>query len=91
MYVAIIASPLIAVGIYSAIALSMAGVVFNPIVAAGIFIGMSFLSAVCFAIVKISEKVSEEKAKNSDTGTLTALGNVLAPECLKSDNFLKQS
>ncbi|XGA07889.1 MAG: hypothetical protein U0X86_000002 [Wolbachia endosymbiont of Xenopsylla cheopis] len=51
-----IISPFITTGIYAAIALSAGIIEFNPIIAAGIFIGVAALSAICFATVKVCEK-----------------------------------
>ncbi|WP_339045254.1 hypothetical protein [Candidatus Mesenet endosymbiont of Agriotes lineatus] len=83
IYTTMTVSPFIAVGIYAAVALSMAGVVFNPVVAAGIFISVAALAAICFAIVKICEKVSEEKGKNSGVSSCIVSNGGVVPGCLK--------
>ncbi|GHM58523.1 MAG: hypothetical protein sL5_10580 [Candidatus Mesenet longicola] len=82
-----IASPFIVIWIYAAIALSTDIIEFNPIIAAGIFIGIVALSSTCFAIMKICEEVSRAKAKDPDVSTSTAIKNVLTPECLKGNKI----
>ncbi len=66
MYGVMIASPFIAVGIY---ALVVGAAVFNPVVAAGIFVGAVVTAAILFGAVKIYEK----KAENPDMEVGTAV------------------
>ncbi|XGA08175.1 MAG: hypothetical protein U0X86_000359 [Wolbachia endosymbiont of Xenopsylla cheopis] len=89
MICAAITSSFIAVGLYTAVALSNSE--FNPVAAAAVFVGIVVLSAICFATVKVCEKVSEEKDNNPNIGTLTALKNILTSECCKSKNVLIES
>ncbi|WP_339046164.1 hypothetical protein [Candidatus Mesenet endosymbiont of Agriotes lineatus] len=56
---------------------------FNPVAAAGIFIGVAVATIICFTIIKISEKVSREKDNNPNISTLTALKNMPVSECCK--------
>ncbi|WP_265016526.1 MULTISPECIES: DEAD/DEAH box helicase family protein [unclassified Wolbachia] len=66
MYGVMIASPFIAVGIY---ALVVGAAVFDPVVAAGIFVGAVVTAAILFGAVKIYEK----KAENPDMEVGTAV------------------
>ncbi|WP_339047973.1 ankyrin repeat domain-containing protein [Candidatus Mesenet endosymbiont of Phosphuga atrata] len=84
VYATMIISPFIAVGIYTAVALSAGIVKFNPIVAAGIFVGVIALSAICFATAKACGKVSEEKSENSGVRSYIASNNGIFSECFKS-------
>lgn len=77
-----IASPFLAVGIYTAVVLG-SGLAFNPVIAAGI-IGIALAAIALFGIIKVCEKVSREKQENPDTRTWHALKEVLTPECLNS-------
>ncbi|GHM58136.1 MAG: hypothetical protein sL5_10040 [Candidatus Mesenet longicola] len=80
IYATMTISPFIAVGIDAEVTLLAEIVEFNPIIAAGIFIGMSVLSAVCFAIVKINE----EKGENSSINSYITLESKFIPEYVKS-------
>ncbi|WP_339046939.1 ankyrin repeat domain-containing protein [Candidatus Mesenet endosymbiont of Phosphuga atrata] len=84
MYATMIASPFIAVGIYAAVALSAGIVEFNPIIAAGIFVGVATLAVMCFVIAKVCEKVSKEKDNDPNISTCTAFKNALTLECFRS-------
>ncbi|WP_339046910.1 hypothetical protein [Candidatus Mesenet endosymbiont of Phosphuga atrata] len=79
VYATMIASPFIAVGIYAAVALSVGVTEFNPIIAAGIFIGVAALAVMCFVIAKVCEK-----GKDPNTNLSTALKNALTLECFRS-------
>ncbi|WP_339045318.1 hypothetical protein [Candidatus Mesenet endosymbiont of Agriotes lineatus] len=84
MYATMIASPFIAVGVYTAVALSAGIVSFNHIIAAGIFVDVATLAVMYFLIAKVCKKVNEEKGKDKNISTCTALKNVFTPECFKS-------
>jgi hypothetical protein len=62
-YAATTVSPFIAAAVYTAVALSIGTAVFNPIIAAAIFIGIAALEAIYFVIVKVCEKVNEKKVQ----------------------------
>ncbi|XGA07891.1 MAG: hypothetical protein U0X86_001390 [Wolbachia endosymbiont of Xenopsylla cheopis] len=88
VYATMIISPFITTGIYAAIALSAGIIEFNPIIAAGIFIGVAALSAICFATVKVCEKVNEEKDNDPNISTCAALKKILVSECLKNSEVI---
>ncbi|XGA08430.1 MAG: hypothetical protein U0X86_000663 [Wolbachia endosymbiont of Xenopsylla cheopis] len=75
--------------IVNVVRLSAAGIVeFNPVIAAGIFVGVVALSATCFAIMKICEKVSKEKDNDPNISTCIALKKVLVSEYLKNSGVI---
>ncbi|WP_339048109.1 ankyrin repeat domain-containing protein [Candidatus Mesenet endosymbiont of Phosphuga atrata] len=84
IYATMIASPFTAVGIYAAVALSAGIVKFNPIVAAGIFVGVAVAAIACFAIMKVCEKTGKEKGENSSVSSYVTFENELIPEYVKS-------
>lgn len=90
MYVTMVTSPFIAVGVYAVVALSAGIVEFKPIIAASIFVGIAVLSAICFTMVKIHDKVNEEKGKNPDVSSYVASNNESVTESFKNSKIEQQ-